>query len=102
MCILDLGNIWRTDLVGCHCHLVANASLTKGLPPDVLTVDLQRVYWSQRGREEVFSILKDSLGRPTHGETENHVAAVKVASGVRNIRALNSQHYPGNGERRYS
>lgn len=89
------GNIWRTDLIGCHCHLIANASLTKGLPPDVMTVDLQRVYWSQHGLENVFSVLKESAERATYGAITDDVAAVKVANGVRNIRALNSQPYPG-------
>ncbi|XP_028969015.1 proto-oncogene tyrosine-protein kinase ROS [Galendromus occidentalis] len=80
----ETGNIWSADLHGCACTLVANASLVEGLPPDYITVDKQRVYWSQQGREEVFSLLKES----------SEIGSAKIAHGVRNIRALNQQRYP--------
>lgn len=90
--MLLVGNIWTADLYGCKCSLVANASHAEGLPPDYITVDSQRVYWSQQGREEVFSLLKEG----------SEIDSAKIAHGVRNIRALNQQKYPGEYPRRKS
>ncbi|XP_071801017.1 proto-oncogene tyrosine-protein kinase ROS-like [Asterias amurensis] len=43
-----LGDVWASDLEGCVCRLVVRASehAQSDLPPDSLTVDQTRVYWT--------------------------------------------------------
>ncbi|XP_038044153.1 proto-oncogene tyrosine-protein kinase ROS-like [Patiria miniata] len=69
-----IGDIYATDLEGCQCRLVIAASdhAQSGLPPDSLTVDQTRVYWTNRDQEIVASADKVT-GQDFRSEVVNPV-----------------------------
>jgi hypothetical protein len=62
----ETGDIWALDATGCQCRLVVNAtalmSVTNntGLPPNSLTVDQDRIYWSSDVLRVMNSVNKRS------------------------------------------
>ncbi|XP_022081965.1 proto-oncogene tyrosine-protein kinase ROS-like [Acanthaster planci] len=50
--VMMTGDIYAADLDGCQCRLVVTASehAQSGLPPDSLTVDQTRVYWTNENQ----------------------------------------------------
>ncbi|XP_041462200.1 proto-oncogene tyrosine-protein kinase ROS-like [Lytechinus variegatus] len=55
-------DLWTFDLVGCQCERLFEAAsqAQSGLPPDTLSVDTSRVYWSNTAEEIVASVDKQT------------------------------------------
>ncbi|CAG0880732.1 unnamed protein product [Darwinula stevensoni] len=85
-------DLWVTDIVGCRCQLLLNASFAskQGLPPSTLAIDTNNVYWSNASTGQVFYIRRSSNANEVP-KCEN-----LTARGVQGIRAIasNLQTYP--------
>ncbi|XP_076317469.1 proto-oncogene tyrosine-protein kinase ROS-like isoform X2 [Tachypleus tridentatus] len=109
------GNIWSSDMMGCLCQLLINASSNPhilGLPPTSITADKERIYWSNTSMGRVYSISKnhdlpgwtasaltasESHHYRTHKSLLNSNEIVyEDVEGVRGIRAIGEhlQPYP--------
>ncbi|CAL1296241.1 unnamed protein product [Larinioides sclopetarius] len=86
------GHILSSDISGCVCHLVINATQNQnsGLPPTSITVDKQNVYWSNRKVGKVFSISKTKKFSGIF-DTHTQPFVAEEVRGVRSIRAIG--HY---------
>ncbi|XP_055926559.1 proto-oncogene tyrosine-protein kinase ROS-like isoform X2 [Argiope bruennichi] len=84
------GHILSSDISGCVCHLVINATQNQnsGLPPTSITVDKQNVYWSNRKVGKVFSISKTKKFSEV---SDSHPLVAEEVRGIRSIRAIG--HY---------
>ncbi|XP_054720908.1 proto-oncogene tyrosine-protein kinase ROS-like [Uloborus diversus] len=94
-----LGHIWSSDIDGCFCRLLLNASLASdiGLPPSSLTVDSTHLYWSNENLGKVYSIEKCNNYVGTLQLPQSNKAVISEdVRGIRSIRAIGDhlQPYP--------
>jgi hypothetical protein len=76
------GTIWMVDGEGCRCQKVVDADgspsgQSLGLPPDSMTVDQERLYWSNENQKVLLSIEKNATGaEPRVEATQTDISQV--------------------------
>ncbi|KAG8193693.1 hypothetical protein JTE90_024054 [Oedothorax gibbosus] len=82
------GHIYSSDIQGCICKILINGTESYGLPPTSITVDSEKIYWSNLTTGKIYSMNKIKQ------HLDSELPVVQEIKGIRSIRAIGHHIQP--------